>query len=222
MAAAAGLLAEGGREAVSTRGVSNAAHVQPPAIYRIFGDMQGLLDAVVSYGFQAYLDKKINRPHAADPVDDLREGWDAHVGFGVANPEFYKLMYGQPVSGTESEAAKKAAEILIGLVERVAKAGRLAVGVERAAQMIHSAGCGVTLTLIGTPPESRDPELSERTREAILAAVITEGPRASGAGRPSAVHAVALKAVLSEAEDTLSPGERHLLTEWLDRISHSW
>ncbi len=39
--AAARLLAEGGREAVSTRAVSSAAGVQAPTIYRQFGDMQG-------------------------------------------------------------------------------------------------------------------------------------------------------------------------------------
>src|SRR4051794_36006940 len=47
--AAARLLAEGGREAVSTRAVSRAAGVQAPTIYRQFGDMQGLLDAVASH-----------------------------------------------------------------------------------------------------------------------------------------------------------------------------
>jgi len=43
--AAAELLTKGGLDAVSTRAVSAAAGVQPPAIYRRFGDMQGLLDA---------------------------------------------------------------------------------------------------------------------------------------------------------------------------------
>ena len=38
--------ADGGRGAVTTRAVSAAARVQPPTIYRQFGDMRGLLDAV--------------------------------------------------------------------------------------------------------------------------------------------------------------------------------
>ena len=53
--AAARLLEEGGREAVSTRAVSAAAGVQAPTIYRIFGDKRGLLDAVASHGLAAYL-----------------------------------------------------------------------------------------------------------------------------------------------------------------------
>jgi AcrR family transcriptional regulator len=45
----------GGPDAVSTWAVSAAAGVQPPVIYRLFGDKNGLLDAVASYGFESYL-----------------------------------------------------------------------------------------------------------------------------------------------------------------------
>ena len=221
--AAAELLAEGGREAVSTRAVAAAAGVQAPTIYRQFGDMRGLLDEVASYGFSVYLRDKTTRERAEDPVEDLRRGWDLHVGFGLANPEFYKLMYGDPVSGAELTAAKEAAEILHGLVSRVAEAGRLRVGVERAARMIHAAGSGVTLTLIGTEPGERDPALSEATREAVLGAVTTDGPDEEATGGDArgraANRAVALNAVLFEAEAGLTPGERALLSELLDRIA---
>jgi len=220
--AAAGLLAKGGREAVSTRAVAAAAGVQAPTIYRQFGDMRGLLDEVASHGFSAYLREKTMRERAEDPVEDLRRGWDLHVGFGLANPAFYALMYGDPKPGTEPTAAKEAAEILRGLVRRVAEAGRLRVGVERAARMIHAASSGVVLSLIATEEEDRDPALSEATREAILAAVTTDEPGKEATeadGRSRAVsRAVALKAVLPETTE-LTPGERALLTEWLDRIT---
>ena len=219
--AAADLLAEGGREAVSTRAVSAAAGVQAPTIYRQFGDMRGLLDEVASYGFSEYLRDKTMRERAVDPVDDLRLGWDLHVGYGLANPAFYTLMYGEPTSGTEPTAAREAAEILRGLVQRVAEAGRLRIGVERAAQMIHAAGSGVTLTLIGTRPADRDPALSEMTREAILAAVTTDeqdGTTAQDGPNLITNRAVALKAVLPEAERELTSGEQTLLSEWLDRL----
>ena len=220
--AAAGLLAKGGREAVSTRAVAAAAGVQAPTIYRQFGDMRGLLDEVASHGFSAYLREKTMRERAEDPVEDLRRGWDLHVGFGLANPSFYALMYGDPKPGTEPTAAKEAAEILRGLVRRVAEAGRLRVGVERAARMIHAASSGVVLSLIATEEEDRDPALSEATREAMLAAVTTDEPGKEATeadGRSRAVsRAVALKAVLPETTE-LTPGERALLTEWLDRIT---
>ena len=46
VAAAVALLARGGREALTTRAVAAAAGVQAPTIYRLFGDKQGLVDAV--------------------------------------------------------------------------------------------------------------------------------------------------------------------------------
>lgn len=220
--AAAALLAAGGREAVSTRTVSAAAVVQPPTIYRQFGDMQGLLDAVAADGLARYTRAKATRSETADPVADLRTGWDAHVAFGLANPALYALMYGDPRPGVRSPAAIEAYALLEGLVRRVAVAGRLRVGVDSAARMIHAAGSGVVLTLIaeGTN-EGRG--LATQMREAVLAAVITDAvlpDERAGAGRGSTVtHAVALKAALPEAADVLTPAEHSLLTEWLDRLS---
>ena len=105
VAAAAALLAAGGREGVSTRAVSAAAGVQAPAIYRLFGDKQGLLDAVAAHGFTSYLDDKTDLKPGDDPVGDLRAGWDLHIGFGLANPALYSLMYGEPRPGASSPAA---------------------------------------------------------------------------------------------------------------------
>jgi AcrR family transcriptional regulator len=217
--AAATLLADGGRDAVSTRAVSAAAGVQAPTIYRGFGDMQGLLDEVASYGFATYLKAKTERELAEDPVEDLRAGWDLHVGFGVANPAFYTLMYGEARPNT-APAAVRAQEILHSLVSRVAAAGRLLVSVERAAQMIHSAGSGVTLTLIATKPADRDPELSPRVREAILTSITTDAPSAIG-GAGAASHAIALKASLPGTDTGLTEAEQGLLTQWLDQIAQA-
>ena len=221
--AAANLLAEGGRGAVSTRAVAAAAGVQAPTIYRLFGDMSGLLDEVASFGFAEYLRDKRARESMEDPVEELRRGWDLHVGFGLTNPALYKLMYGDNGAGAEPTAALAAAETLNGLVKRIAEAGRLRVSVERAARMIHAAAMGVVLSLIAAGPGECDPALSEATREVILAAVTTDGS-GGGATREDNVdraanRAVALKAVLSEAEAGLTPGERALLSELLDRIS---
>ncbi|MFJ2478242.1 TetR/AcrR family transcriptional regulator [Streptomyces sp. NPDC087659] len=222
VAAAAALLAEGGREAVSTRSVSKAAGIQPPTIYRQFGDMQGLLDAVAADGFEEYLQKKARRERASDPVEDLRRGWDLHVDFGVAHPEIYKIMFGQPRLGAEREAVARSFVILRGLVQRVAEAGRLTVSVERAVHVIHAAACGVVLTLVATPPGQRDAGLSSCTREAVLAAVSTAATDGDTEEPPSAVaRAVAFKAMLPDLADSLTPGERALLTEWLDRITRA-
>lgn len=215
MRAAATLLAEGGRDAVSTRAVSRA-----PTIYRQFGDMRGLLDAAASYGFAAYLHDQAAREPAGDPVDDLRAGWDMQVEFGVANPAFHALMYGDPRPGVQSTAARVAADILRQLVTRVAEAGRLRTGVDRAAAMIHAAGCGVTLTLIQTPEPDREPQLSPTTRDAVLAAVCTDSPLARAhRPQPAVRHAVALRTALPTLPADLTPAERALLDEWLTRLT---
>ena len=138
--AAAALLTEGGREAVSTRAVCTAAGVQAPTIYRIFGDKQGLLDEVASHGFSSYLSSKVALEHSADPVEDLRRGWDLYVGFGVAQPAFYTLIYGEPRPGVETPAARDAAAILAAQVRRIAEAGRLRVSEERAVQLVAATG----------------------------------------------------------------------------------
>src|SRR5690606_4062594 len=114
----------------------------------------------------------------------------------------------------------EAEAILRGLVQRIAEAGRLRVGVELAAQVVHAAGMGVTLSLIRTPPEERDPMLSELTREAVLAAPTSCADDAYGPdGARLATRAVALQAVLGDATDRVTPAERSLLAEWLGRLA---
>ncbi|GAA5039713.1 AcrR family transcriptional regulator [Thermocatellispora tengchongensis] len=211
------LLRAKGREGVTTRTVSAAAGVQAPTLYRLFTDMNGLFEAVAADGFARYLAHKHSQPLSDDPVDDLRRGWDTHIGFGLENPAQYLLMYGQPAPGGRGHAVEKAMERLHMLVERIAVAGRLSVGVETAVGMVHAAGVGLTLNLIGTPPEERDPALPDRLREAVLAAITTAAP----ASTPSvAQRAVGLKAVLDEVPGLYTPGERALLNELLDRAAN--
>src|SRR5439155_8071970 len=70
--AAAELLATGGRNAVTTRAVSAAAGVQPPTIYRHFGDMQGLLGVVARETLAVHVREQASRALTSDPVEDLR------------------------------------------------------------------------------------------------------------------------------------------------------
>src|ERR1700761_6376736 len=103
---AAGLLATGGTDAVSTRAVALAAGTQAPTIYRLFGDKDGLLEAVAEYGFAAYLARKPPLVSSGDPVADLRAGWDLHIAFGLENPALFSLMNDEAASrGRMSPAA---------------------------------------------------------------------------------------------------------------------
>ncbi|QKG20597.1 TetR/AcrR family transcriptional regulator [Actinomadura verrucosospora] len=216
--AAARLIAESGGEPVSTRAVCAAAGVGAPTLYHHFGDKQGLFDAVAARGFEEYLASKRAMAASGDPVEDLRHGWDVHVEFGLTNPAIYALMYGTPRT---TPAVDEAYAILLGLVGAVARAGRLRVPVGTAAQMIQAAGVGVVLFLIANGDDGGD--LSSRTREAVLAAVtVQDDPRDGGPGERDgrAAAAVSLRAALAaEPPSGLSPAERALLAEWLDRIA---
>ena len=207
--------------------MSAAAGVQPPTIYRHFGDMQGLFDAVARGTLAVYAQEKAARPLTDDPVEDLRRGWDLHIAFGLANPDAFALLYSAPSAGAYSTVIHEGVALLHGLVARIAEAGRLRVDVAHATDLIHAAGTGVTLTLAATPPEERDPRLSETMREAILTAITVpasaEAPNgetdAARAAERIAVHAVALRALLAETPSVLSPAERQLLSDWLDRLA---
>ena len=213
VAAAATLLAEGGRDAVSTRAVAARAGVQAPTLYRLFGDMRGLLDAVADAGFAAYVGPKRERRPSEDPVEELRRGWDLHLEFALANPALYVLM-NEPRPDGPPPAAEAGIAYLRALVERIAAAGRLAVPVEQAVKLVHACGSGATLTVLSDP--ERDTTVSRAAREATVAAITTDVPAVTEPGPGPA--AVALRAALPEA-GPLSAGERTLLAEWLDRIA---
>ena len=64
--AAARLLHEEGARAVTTRGVAQAAGVQAPTIYRLFGDKDGLVQAVAEHVMATYVAaKSVPAPDAA-------------------------------------------------------------------------------------------------------------------------------------------------------------
>ncbi|MGI3786407.1 MAG: TetR/AcrR family transcriptional regulator, partial [Janthinobacterium lividum] len=62
---AAHLLQSEGPAAVTTRAVAEGAGVQAPTIYRLFGDKDGLLEAVAEHVMAAFVSAKTVREAAA-------------------------------------------------------------------------------------------------------------------------------------------------------------
>ncbi|MYQ37779.1 transcriptional regulator, TetR family [Streptomyces sp. LamerLS-316] len=219
---AARLVAESPDGDISTRAVCEAAQVGPPALYRHFGDKEGLLSAVVDHGFDAYLATKRERSETSDPVEDLRNGWDSHVEFALRNPNLYRLM-NSPAMRTPPAAALESHRILTRDLERAAEQGKLRVAPELAAQMIMSATTGVALMLVSRPATFPDAGVSARLRDAVHAAVFVPDVRTSeteDAEVPSA--AARLGALLRRSQGSgLSTAESALMTEWLDRVSNA-
>ncbi|MFG3257901.1 TetR/AcrR family transcriptional regulator [Streptomyces sp. NPDC048172] len=231
------LLESGGPDAVSTRAVAAAAGVQPPAIYRHFGDKDGLLEAVAEHGYAQFLEGKRARldPAPEDPVEELRRGWDMVVDFGVSRPELFAVMNGATGRGSDS-AHRAGLEILRGRVRRLAAGGWLRVDEELAAQIIQATGQGAVITWHSTPAERHDPALLTVLRESMIAAVTRAEPAIAAEESGPAAAARALRAALTADDgtdtatdtdgtdadadtDVLSDAERHLLREWLTRLA---
>ncbi|MFE3673219.1 TetR/AcrR family transcriptional regulator [Streptomyces goshikiensis] len=213
--AATGLLESGGRDAVTTRAVADAAGLQPPALYRLFGDKKGLLDAVAEHGFIRFLAAKQQiESTPQDPVRELRDGWDTVVEFGLTNPALYALMYGEPARSTS--VFRIGLEHLMDRIRRIARAGLLRVEAGLAAQIVHATASGAVLTWQSIPESERDPALLVALRESMITTITTQEPAVEEPGPGGAARA--LNAALPGQKD-LSQAEQQLLTEWLQRLS---
>jgi AcrR family transcriptional regulator len=218
--AAVELLESGGPDAVSTRAVAAAAGMQPPAIYRHFGDKEGLLEAVAEHGYAQFIESKRAQldPTPQDPVQELRRGWDMVVEFGLSRPELFALM-NRTTSRASDVAHRAGLEILRGRVRRLAAGGWLRVDEELAAQIIQATGQGAVATWHSTPAERRNPALLTILRESMVAAVTRVEPTVPAADSGPAPAARALRAALPDEADVLTDAEQRLLREWLTRLS---
>jgi AcrR family transcriptional regulator len=211
--AASALLASGGPSAVTTRAVAADAGVQAPTIYRQFGDKDGLLQTVAERMFADQVATKRVRDDV-DPVDDMRESFASQIAFGVANPGLTAI-FSDPFR-PRSRAEEAGIAVLRERVQRVALAGRLRVPEERAVALVHAIGVGVMLDVIGTPEADRDPDVEETAWRAFSAVALTDAGEHAATSASAAVH---LRAD-DDALAVLSPAERTLMREWLERIAH--
>ncbi|MFF6987502.1 TetR family transcriptional regulator [Streptomyces sp. NPDC010273] len=219
--AAAELIAQSPSGDVSTRAVCEAAGVQQPVLYRLFGDKDGLLAATVDHVWDQYLETKRAAEKSADPLQDLLAGWDSHVAFARAHPNAYKLMFA-PALRSMPEAAQEALRILRAVLERLAGQGRMRIAPEIAARMIMTATTGVALGLIMRPALYPDTALSTQVRDAMVQAILLD-PAADTA--PDDARAAAATTLLSSLDD-LTPqpftsAESALLGQWLTQIPTS-
>lgn len=216
---AARLLQGQGPAAVTTRAVAEGAGVQAPTIYRLFGDKDGLLEAVAEHVMAAHVATKrahVQQVAAAggDALEDLRTSWLAQVDFGLANPAVFRML-SEPGRVLGSPAARSGHRVLEGRIHRVAETGRLRVSEPHAVALVQAAYVGSVQVLLTTPPEQRDPGLAESLYEAVLGRILTDPPARPDAGPTAA--AVAFRA-LAPGLEALTAGERELLVEWLDRV----
>ena len=212
---AARLLRDDGPAAMTTRAVAHAAGVQAPTIYRLFGDKDGLLDAVAEHAFSTYVGRTAHAVETDDALADLRAAWDMHIEFGLANAALFGLL-ADPNRNTLSPAGAAGLEILRARVRRVAATGRLQIPERRFVELIHAAGTGTVLALASTPPADRDLALADTMYNAVVQAALTHAP--ARADDRAIASSVAFRTIVPQL-DNLTDTERALMTEWLDRAT---
>lgn len=220
LTAAAELIAASPGQDVPLRAICDRVGVRLPTLYHFFGSKEGLFDAVIEHGFDLYLAVKEGHEGSGDPIQDMRNGWDAHVDFGLSNPGFYALMYGQVTPGRYPAAQSRPTGLLLNLARAAAAQGRLVTTPERATDHILAANVGVTLRQIVTTEP--DPGLSADVREAVIAAITgasTANQTDSTVGISSS--AADLLGRLTDSSGSLGEPETVLLRKWLATLARN-
>ncbi len=137
---------------LTLRGLARAADVSAMAPYRHFADKAALMLAITETGFEMLRNVLL----AADRADDDREALIgqglAYVGFAVAHPALFRLMFAAPKSGSVSR--DPGGDTAYGVLERrisQMSPDRAATAVTGAWAIVHGLA---TLTLDARlPPE---------------------------------------------------------------------
>jgi AcrR family transcriptional regulator len=211
--AARTLLAEHPGREPTTRELYEAAGVAAPTLYHHFGDKGGLIEAVVEEAFAAYLERKRALPRTGDQIADFGAGWDMHIGFGVANPVLYTVMYGRP-DGRRPRAAQTAeAELRRGL-EQLADAGLLVMDVDEAMAVTTAMAVGCVTQLNHSGGSATGP-VARTMRSALLSQLVGAQPGRDDAGQ--AVRSVLGR--LSSVTGLFTAAEEALLRQWLRTLA---
>jgi len=92
LSAASSLLHEGGPEGLTIRRLALRCGYTAPAIYQIFGDKAGLLDAILRQTIDQLFDRIGKVPDHADPRERMRMHFREIVRFGREHPTNYRLI----------------------------------------------------------------------------------------------------------------------------------
>jgi len=142
LSAAESLLEREGPDGVTTRAVCAAANVRAPTLYHYFGDKNGLLDALVAKGIEAFLERKQAGPETHDARADLVRGWEAFIEFALERPQLFRLIT-QRV-GDNPQILDAAMATTTARLARLASEDRLVTDVALACRCLLALSTGVT------------------------------------------------------------------------------
>jgi AcrR family transcriptional regulator len=134
LAAAEGLLAAGGVQALSLRQLAEAAGSTTRAVYSVFGGKEGLLRALFRQAFLALADDLDALPLSDDPAADLvAAGVPGFRGWARSHPDLFRLVFeasAPPVEAPDPDAGVQAFARLLARIRRCVEAGLLPAGRE--------------------------------------------------------------------------------------------
>lgn len=167
--AAFALLVEHGAGGMTTRAVCDAVGIKSPTLYHYFGDKEGLEVALVQRGLADFMRRKKQLPVSADPLDQLREGWDVALDFALKWPALYGLFLNH--ARTRPELTADAYAVMQARVQRLVDMGRLLGPVDKAACAVWAASQGaMSLVAQATPlPRAEVLAVSDLLFNAIIA-----------------------------------------------------
>ena len=94
LAETAVMIAEGGVESVTMRGLAQRVGVSRTAPYRHFADKASLLTAVAEDGFKRLHQQMSNAANGENALQNFFQMGQAYIYFAVKNPTYYRLMFG--------------------------------------------------------------------------------------------------------------------------------
>lgn len=139
--AASALLEAHGPDGLTTRAVCEAAGIKSPTLYHHFGDKDGLERALIRHGLADFMQRKQRAPASADPLEQLRAGWDVAIEFALKRPALYALLSHHIL--TRPEVLADAYALMYARVQRLVDMGRFRGPVDSAAQVVWAASQGV-------------------------------------------------------------------------------
>lgn len=165
--AAEALLEAHGSAGLTTRAVCEAAGVKAPTIYHHFGDKSGLERALIQRGLAEFMQRKRAPLASADPLEQLRFGWDVALEFALKRPALYALFAQH--ARTQPTLVADAYALMHARVQRLVDMGRFSGPVDAAARAVWAASQGV-LSLV--QPGAQRKEV-EATSELLFKAVVS-------------------------------------------------
>ena len=155
---------------------------------------------------------------SADPVEDLRRGWDLHVDFGLSPPGFYVLMFGDASSRPDDRRRPRGGrEDPRRHGHRVAEAGRLRMSVGQCRRSSPTPCAWASRCRSSRADEPDLDGVGDRPRGGVARHHHRPaGPR--GDRRPREPRRRVARRAARRAR-LLSTAEHALLIEWLDRLA---